>query len=92
MSTATSAAGMPCADMMGDDGLTGLCIEHCKGGSQSMEPAATLAVPLPALLPLFTVDPLQVDSGGPVVWAAGERRRDRDPPLAHSLAHCCYRL
>ena len=92
-------AGMPCAEMMAagvdlDPEQPVLCMQHCQSGSTThvvdhVLPAFASATTLPAL---FTVS-LDEDLG-PVLssMAEQERERHRPPPLAHSIAHCCFRI
>jgi hypothetical protein len=97
--SSTDMATMPCAAMMaGAAGVTldadqpGLCMQHCQDGSQTFDPVNHASVPAPTLLPTLTVrvqEPAGIDLTG---WAAHRRSRDSAPPLAHSVAHCCYRL
>jgi len=93
-----SMAGMPCAQQMAegaapalDPEQPGLCLEHCKGDAQTVEPSHSPAPLLPALVALFVVAPAQpvADTSA---WLAQDRRRERAPPPAHSILHCCYRL
>lgn len=94
-----SMAGMPCAQEMATEGMAamdpdqpGLCLEHCKGGSQSIEPATQGALPAPALDALFVV----AAPVGPEVEFSASRawqfERDGIPPLPHSILHCCFRI
>lgn len=93
-----SMAGMPCAQQMAegfapalDPEQPGLCLEHCKGGSQTVEPSHSPAPLLPALVALFVVAPVEPVADASA-WLAQDRRRERAPPPAHSILHCCYRL
>ena len=92
-------AGMPCAQGMAAAGMAtmdpdqpGLCHEHCKGGSQTLEPAVQGALPAPALDALFVV----AAPVAPVAHAGAGRawqvERDSAPPLPHSILHCCFRI
>ena len=92
-------AGMPCAQGMAaavmatmDPDQPGLCHEHCKGGSQTLEPAVQGALPAPALDALFVV----AAPVAPVAHAGAGRawqvERDSAPPLPHSILHCCFRI
>ena len=71
----------------------GLCLEHCKGGSQTLEPGTTGAgVVPPAPVALFVV-PMPFDaSDGVRAWQAQWQRRDPASPPPHTLLHCCFRL
>ena len=85
----------PCAEMQSrgvvdDDALSGLCVEHCKSEGQSLEPASQAIPYLPALPATFS-PPLAAMDPGPR-WTPTEPRRDRGPPLPHSIEHCCRRL
>lgn len=92
-------AGMPCADMMAagaqlDPKQPTLCMQHCQFGSvsQVVDHVPAVFVSATALPPTLTVT---VDEGLDAdlrSWAEDERRRDRPPPVAHSIAHCCYRI
>ena len=92
-------AGMPCAEMMAagatlDPEQPGLCMQHCQFGSTSqvVDHVSPVFVPVTTLPPVLTVS---VDEGRQTArssWAHDERQRDRPPPLAHSVAHCCYRI
>lgn len=92
-------AGMPCAEMMSagvalDPEQPMLCMQHCQFGSthQVADHVSPVFVQATALPPLFTVEfnvrPDAILSS----WAEDERLRSRPPPLAHSIAHCCYRI
>lgn len=96
---AASKASMPCAGSMADGAVMGmdpdlaaLCLEHCKSGAQtvdightpSMAPSALFAV-----IVLYLGDDHGADAPS---WAAHERVRDRAPPPAHSIFHCCWRI
>ena len=95
----TSMAGMPCAQEMAAEGMAtmdpdqpGLCLEHCKGGSQTIEPGVPSALPAPKLNALFEIAvPME-----PVVHAGARRawqiERDSAPPLPHAILHCCFRI
>lgn len=96
---AQAMAGMPCAQTM-DEGFApaldpeqpGLCLEHCKAGSQTVDAGAAAAWPLPALFALYAV-PASVEQPAEwQAWQAHRRTRAQAPPPAHSLLHCCYRL
>lgn len=88
-------AGMPCAEMMAGDPMdraatAGLCIEHCKAGAQGLEPASPTLPPLPALPSSFAPQLAAIDAGPR--WTPTGPRRDRGPPMPHSIVHCCHRL
>lgn len=94
-STLSMSATLPCAEMMAQgkvagDEQPGLCIEHCKAGSQSVERAPAVPAPMPALFALVSVSNLVAERAGPALRSAA--LRDRAPPLAHSVVHCCYRI
>ncbi len=90
-------AGMPCAEMMAaglplDPEQPTLCMQHCQFGSttQVVDHVPAVFAPVTAFPALFTVpvvERLELSS-----WAEAERLRDRPPQLAHSIAHCCYRI
>ena len=98
--TTDSMAGMPCADAVGNDiGIqldpeqTGLCLQHCQFG-KTQHPTdggqvQTLALEPVLWIVLAPTDPQAIDGQGFIRHA---RTRDRAPPLAHSVAHCCYRI
>jgi hypothetical protein len=99
-STATAAAtsATPCAERMSGGGAAldpeqpGLCMQHCTDGSQTFDPANAPSVPAPALLPALTLRLPAAASLGLSAWAAQQRSRERDPPVPHSIDHCCYRI
>ena len=90
-------AGMPCAEMMAagvplDPEQPTLCMQHCQFGSttQVVDHVPAVFAPVTACPALFTLSVyarLELSS-----WAEAERLRDRPPPLAHSIEHCCYRI
>ena len=99
MAATASMAGMPCAEAMaGADMATmdadqpGLCHEHCKGGSQTIEPAATLALAAPAMVVLFVITAPAAPAGGASGWQLGQVERDSAPPPPHAILHCCFRI
>lgn len=92
--------GMPCAEVVVASGSLdaaqpGLCLQHCQYGSnqQVADPSALAPLPVAALAALFELAPapLATTLAGPG-WAVRERSRDRAPPVAHYIAHCCHRL
>jgi len=92
-------AGMPCAQAMANGGLPamdpeqpGLCLEHCKGGSLTIEQGASASVASPALLALFFVAAATEEPDESSVWLAQERSRDVAPPASHAILHCCFRI
>lgn len=92
-------AGMPCAEMMSgsvmvDADQPGLCFQHCQAdaGQPPLDPAQLLALQAPALLQMWLRPPEPEARAGAPAWAAHARERERAPPEAHSLHHCCYRL
>ncbi|MBA3597766.1 MAG: hypothetical protein H0W40_10375 [Methylibium sp.] len=96
---AASMAGQPCAQFMADGTLPaldpeqpGLCLEHCKGGSQTVDQQATASLAVPALVALFMVTAAAEQPAQASAWQAQRRSRDRTPPTAHSILHCCYRI
>ena len=95
----TAMAGMPCAQAMaGGDMATmdpdqpGLCHEHCKGGSQTIEPAATVALTVPVMVELFVVAAPVAPAGAASGRQAGQVERDSAPPPPHTILHCCLRI
>jgi hypothetical protein len=97
--TATAMAGMPCAQRMAqglpmDADQPGLCAQHCQyGNTQAPADHAPLAPPAQvALLPMFTLAPAAEPAAVRSAWAAREHSRSHAPPLAHSIAHCCFRI
>jgi hypothetical protein len=96
---AAAMAGMPCAEMMAagvplDPEQPTLCMQHCQFGSttQVVDHVPAVFAPVTALPALFTVSVDGRMDLGLSSWAESERLRDRPPPLAHSIAHCCYRI
>lgn len=94
-----SMAGMPCAQaMVGRDMVTmdpdqpGLCHEHCTGGSQTIEPAATVSLPTPAMLVLFVIPAPAAPAGEVRGWQREQVERDSAPPPPHAILHCCFRI
>ena len=92
-------AGMPCAEMMAaglplDPEQPTLCIQHCQFGSttQVVDHVPAVFAPVTAFPALFTVSGDDRLDLGLRSWAEDERLRDRPPPLALSIAHCCYRI
>ena len=91
--------GMPCAAMTAaaaelDPDQPVLCLQHCQFGAAScvadqVLPALAHVTAFPAL---FTVALDAGRHGAPETGAERERLRHRPPPLAHTLAHCCFRL
>jgi len=96
---ASDMAGMPCAEMMAagaqlDPEQPTLCMQHCQFGtvSHSVDHVPLVLAPataLPAVLTISVDDRLDRLLSS---WAEDERLRDRPPPLAHSIAHCCFRI
>ena len=96
---ASSMAGMPCAEAVSgsdraamDPDQPGLCHEHCKGGTQTTEPAAPVALAVPALAVLFVVATAAEPLADTSAWRARRLARDSAPPPSHALLHCCLRL
>ena len=99
MAVMASMAGMPCAQAMAgevmavmDPDQPGLCHEHCKGGSQSIEPASTLTLAAPAMVLLFVIAAPAAPAGGSDGWQAWQVERDSAPPPPHAILHCCFRI
>jgi hypothetical protein len=96
---ATAMAGMPCAEMMAagvplDPQQPTLCMQHCQFGSttQVVDHVPAVFAPVTAFPALFTVSGDERLELGLSSWVDHERLRNRPPPLAHSIAHCCYRI
>ncbi|MDO9093590.1 MAG: hypothetical protein Q8R98_15210 [Rubrivivax sp.] len=96
---APDMAGVPCAEMMAegiqlDPDQPTLCMQHCQFGSVShaVDPVPLVVVPLTALPALFTLSVDDRLDHALSSWAQDERVRDRPSPLAHSIAHCCFRI
>lgn len=93
-----AAAEMPCAQSMADVPMAmdtdhpALCMEHCKGGTVALEQPSPAPLPLPALMALFVVAAPVEPSVDSSAWQAQRRSRERAPPPAHSILHCCYRI
>ncbi len=99
-----SMAGMPCAQAMLGEGVVGegmavmdpdqpgLCHEHCKGGSQSLEPAAAVALAAPAMVVLFVIAAPAAPAGAANGWQTRRLERDSAPPPPHAILHCCFRI
>lgn len=95
---APALAAMPCAGSMADAAVRGidsdlaaLCLEHCKAGAQTVDVGHAPTLAAPALFAVLVLsDPL--DRPIPPSWAAHARDRDRAPPPAHSIVHCCWRI
>ncbi len=92
-------AGMPCAEMMAagvplDPQQPTLCMQHCQFGSttQVVDHVPAVFAPVTAFPALFTVSGDERLELGLSSWVDHERLRNRPPPLAHSIAHCCYRI
>ena len=98
-SNATTTAGVPCAEMVAvgmalDAEQPALCMQHCQFGNTQQPPDAGLGLQAPpvALTMRFVVAP------APPAGACGppqsqlERVHDRTPPLALSIANCCWRI
>ena len=92
-------AGMPCAEMMAagvplDPEQPTLCMQHCQFGSttQVVDHVPAVFAPVTAFPALFTVSGDERLELGLSSWVDHERLRNRPPPLAHSIAHCCYRI
>jgi hypothetical protein len=99
MAASAPMAGMPCAEVMAggdratmDSAQPGLCHEHCKGGEQTIEPAATVALTAPAMVVLFVITAPAAPAGEAGVWQLGQVERDSAPPPPHAILHCCFRI
>jgi hypothetical protein len=91
--------GMPCGQSVAEDSVPaldpeqpGLCLEHCRSGSQTIDQSAAASLAVPALVPLFFVAPVDGRLAQTSAWQAQQRSRERAPPPAHSILHCCYRI
>ncbi len=97
-SSVASMASMPCAQMQSvpqatmDPNQPGLCHEHCKGGSQTTEPASPVAWTPPALVVLFFVAAPIPPAGEAASGQARRIERDSAPPPPHAILHCCFRI
>lgn len=94
-----SMAGMPCAEAMVnvdkasmDPDQPGLCHEHCKGGTQTIEPLASIALPIPSMVMLFVIAPPVAPEAEGNGWQHGRVERDSAPPTPHTILHCCFRI
>lgn len=90
---------MPCAQMMTsgmalDPDQPGLCQQHCQFGNtqQTGDAVQSLSLPAATLGLACSVTPAFALALGSAVRAAQQLRRERAPPLPHSIAHCCHRL
>ena len=75
-----------------DPDQPGLCHEHCKGGSQTVEPAGAVALPVPAMVVLFVIAAPVAPAGEASGWQPGQVERESAPPLPHAILHCCFRI
>ncbi len=102
MMQGAAMAGMPCAQAAMASGPAasldadqpGVCQQHCQFG-HTHQPAAPDQTPhAPAIVPvlLFELAVADAPRADTTAWAQRARVRDRAPPLAHSIAHCCYRI
>jgi len=102
LAVTASMAGMPCAQAMAGEELAarvvmdadqpGLCHEHCTGGSQIIEPAATDALAAPAIVVLFVIAAPDASAGEASGWQARQVERNSAPPPPHAILHCCFRI
>lgn len=91
-------AAMPCAGSMADGAMHGmdpdqaaLCFEHCKPAAQTVDAGHAAALAEPALFALIVLGAGDEGDESPS-WTAHARARDRAPPAAHSIVHCCLRI
>lgn len=98
-SDTAAMAGMPCAEMMAagvplDPEQPTLCMQHCQFGvtTQVVDHVPPVFAPVTTFPALFTVTVDERMDLGLRSWAEDERMRNRPPPIAHSIAHCCYRI
>ncbi len=98
-------AGMPCAMATAaanagderpalDPAQPGLCLEHCKGASQTLDPGHASSVAAPVLVALFVVTAAADASMVAGVWRAQHRSSASAPPQPppHTILHCCFRI
>ena len=98
-SDATTTVAVPCAEMVAvsmalDAEQPALCMQHCQFGNTQLPPDAGLGLQAPAvaLTMRFVVAPaLPAGACGPPLLQR-ERVHDRTPPLALSIANCCWRI
>lgn len=92
-----AATSMPCA-LHGSSAApataldeSGVCLQHCQSGAQTVDtghvPALSAPVLVTVLALLLVAGPLNWRG-----WAERSRNRDRSPPPALSILHCCYRI
>ena len=97
-------SGMPCAMAMAianpsderpalDPEQPALCLAHCKGGSQTVDPGHTSSIAAPLLVALFVVT-----AAADASIVARTRRAQHGssesapPPPPHTILHCCFRI
>jgi hypothetical protein len=97
--TVAASDASPCALMMAggaasaiDPDQPGLCIKHCQPDSSRLDPGQAASVPAATCEPTLTVALSPPPDADVAAWAAQRRIRDRAPPPAHSILHCCYRI
>ncbi len=97
--SAATAGAAPCALMSSrpatmDPDLPGLCFQHCQADTGQPPPdnAGSVVVQLPAAPLLFQLAAAVPPVAQAPAWLAREHQRERAPPDAHRVAHCCYRI
>ena len=93
---ATSAYACPLRggdQAMIDADLPSLCIQHCQGDVQTIDQVHIPSIYAPALLGALVVGLPDVGGRLGLEWIAQWRsNRERAPPVAHSILHCCFRI
>ncbi len=85
MAMAEGEASLPDADQ------PALCAKHCQPDSPAPDPAHVLTVGAPPPRAVLWTEPAG-PGGETASWTAKRRARDRAPPPALAVLHCCYRL
>lgn len=98
-SDATTTTAVPCAEMVAvgmalDAEQPALCMQHCQFGNTQQPPDAGLGLQAPpvALTTRFVVAPTPAAGACGPPLLQRERVHDRTPPLAFSIANCCWRI
>jgi hypothetical protein len=81
----------PCA-MTEDAAHPALCAKHCQPDSPAPEPVHVLPLGGPPPDPVLSVAPAEASGDVSAAWTARRLARDRAPPPALGVLHCCYRL
>ena len=94
-----ATAGMPCPHAtspaaMLDADQPGLCLQHCQFGTTQLpaDQAQPVCAAVAAPQPLFVLSPVEAPAIEASHWARREADRERAPPPAHSILHCCFRI